>query len=175
MDGTSALGNSLANARTTATIQRLDPQRKALILNFLHATGLLRHEDFGGASPIIPVNTSVPIRVSLAKQDFSEVILAGSSIEGANLTGINLKRADLSWSSISGSNFGDGTLMGANLENAFARGATFTRTDLTSANLRGVDFQGASFEGATLINADFSGARLVGTNFKPTQISQEPR
>jgi uncharacterized protein YjbI with pentapeptide repeats len=172
LDGTSALGNSLANARTMATIPRLDAGRKALALKFLYNTGLLSHgEPFQADWPVMRVNTSVPIGVSLMGQDFSEVELTGSDFAGANLTGVNLKRTDLSHSGVSGVNFSDAILVEANLEGAFARGAHFERTDLTGANLRGIDVQSASFEGATLINADLGEARLVGTNFKGANLT----
>ena len=79
----------------------------------------------------------------------------------ADLTGANLRRADLTGADLTGAN-----LRGANL-----RGADLTRADLTGANLRRADLTGANLTGADLRRADLTGANLTGADLRRADLT----
>lgn len=66
--------------------------------------------------------------------------LAGADLSGCNLRGAQLGRLDL-------------------------RGASFRNADLTGANLGHSDLRGADFQGATLVDVNLHKAELEGSNF----------
>ncbi|HFK6959826.1 TPA: pentapeptide repeat-containing protein [Listeria monocytogenes] len=74
--------------------------------------------------------------------------------ERADLSGADLRRADLSYADLS---YAD--LRGANLS-----GADLSYADLSGADLNGADLNGADLRGANLNYADLNGADLRGAN-----------
>ena len=76
-------------------------------------------------------------------------------LAGANLTGANLFRANLTGADLTGAN-----LFRANLTGADLTGANLTGADLTGANLAGADLAGANLTGANLTGANLYGADL---------------
>ncbi|MEE4314005.1 MAG: pentapeptide repeat-containing protein, partial [Desulfofustis sp.] len=87
--------------------------------------------------------------------------LRGADLNRLDLTGADLRDADLSGASLYLVNLADADLRGANLQ-----GAQFGGADLANADLRGAELQGAVF----------AGAYTVGTKMddKPGQVEAEP-
>ena len=96
--------------------------------------------------------------------------LKGEGGERANLSGANLRWADLS----------EANLSEANLSGADLRWASLSGADLRGANLRGADLRWASLSGANLSGADLRGAKNIDqafwniyTTFYPLQCPEE--
>ena len=81
--------------------------------------------------------------------------LSGADLRSADLSGANLRSADLRSDDLSGAN-----LRSANLRSADLRSANLSGADLSGANLRSADLSGANLSGANLRSADLSGADL---------------
>jgi uncharacterized protein YjbI with pentapeptide repeats len=84
-----------------------------------------------------------------------------AAIQNAIEAGANLSGADLRWANLRGANLSGADLRWANLRWADLRGA-----DLSGADLRWADLRGANLSGADLIGADLSGADLRGANLR---------
>ena len=97
---------AVARAHTLAVLEGLDPDRKRVLLQFLHESNLI-HLD----KPIIS--------------------LLGANLKGANLHGANLKRADLR-----GTDLREANLKVANLQKALFAGANLQGANLEKANLQ---------------------------------------
>ena len=85
------------------------------------------------------------------------VQLRGANVDGADLRGTVLDRADLRNLSAKGARFGGASLRAADLRNA-----VLTNADFTNACLRGVDLRGADVRSIVLTGADLSGSRTDG-------------
>lgn len=130
--------STLARARTLSILDRVDPERKRTVLQFLYESALIG-------------------RVSPLEQDYSLVIVG---LEGANLTdaslhnlylgGVYLPGVDLSGADLSGASLDRATLDHTKLSNADLSGALLPQTDLTLANLKGADLSDAMLIGAGL-------------------------
>ena len=106
----------------------------------------------------------------LSGADLSEANLRWADLSVADLSEANLRGADLRWANLSGAN-----LSGANL-----RGADLSVADLRRADLRGADLSEANLSGADLRGANPSGAKNVDqacwniyTTFYPLQCPEE--
>jgi uncharacterized protein YjbI with pentapeptide repeats len=174
---------TVARARTLAVLVRLDPSRKAAVIQFLADAGLVQgrgaylaqatgegevgqrgegmEEAFKGI-PVISLSGA-----DLSGADLSELgggfpVLSGDSsgmyYSGGSGTGPYLSGADLSYADLSGANLHFAFLNGANLENA----------DLSGANL-----SDTSLNGANLLRADLSGADLRQDEAMPGRMSEE--
>ena len=84
--------------------------------------------------------------------------LSGADLRVANLVDADLTRADLVDADLTGANLTGAYLTGADLTEA-----NLTRADLTEANLNKAFLKGANFDGAT--GADFTGAWNVPTKY----------
>ena len=87
-------------------------------------------------------------------------------LNGAFLSRVTLRQADLSGADLSGAD-----LIGANLSGAKLSGAKLSGAHLSSAELIGADLSGANLIGATLIGADLSGANLSGAELRGANLS----
>lgn len=83
-------------------------------------------------------------------------------LEGINLSGENLCKANLSKTRLFGANLHGTNLDRANLIGAVLDGANLHGANLSRANLHGAVLDGANLHGAVLDNATLHGARLVG-------------
>jgi uncharacterized protein YjbI with pentapeptide repeats len=119
---------TLAQARTSTVIQRLDADRNRTVIRFLTEAGLTGD----GQSSI--------------------AILAGADLQGAHLEGVDLSTTDLS-----GAILDDANLSGANLINALLNNATLWDAILDHAKLSGADLRGATLRDAALRDADQNG------------------
>ena len=90
------------------------------------------------------INAAVAAHEKYLKGDIDNGIMA--NLTGADLRGANLNCTDLT---------------GANLIDADLRGADLTGANLRDANLRGANLNGANFYGANLTGAALTGADLI--------------
>ncbi len=127
---------TLAQARTSTTIARLDAEHNESVTGFLIDSGLAESSE---ASPRLLRE----IKLSHAK--LSDAHLPDADLSDANLRGANLSNIDLS---------------GADLSSANLEGANLSYADLSDANLRGANLHhvGTHIFGANLEGADLSGA-----------------
>ena len=125
------------------------------------------------------------------KETLTTSIKSGKSLEGANLSRVDLRnlelaRADLKGANLSRADLSDTNLFDANLKNAELVGADLSNADLTSADLRGGDLTRcclvqarlwhANLENTTLIEANLSradlwNAKLFNARFWRTDLS----
>jgi hypothetical protein len=119
--------SSVARARTLTVLPRLDGDRKARVVQFLHESGLIAKK-----RP----------NVAMIGADLRVAYLLGVNLRGAALTSANLIGADLRVAYLLGVNLKDANLSGANLSEANLSGARgWTDEQLSAAN---------SLEGSTM-------------------------
>ena len=100
----------------------------------------------------------------------------------ANLSGADLRKAELSRANLSGANLYGADLRGANLCRADLSGADLRKADLHGADLSGADLCGADFSeadfrwanlsGTILCRAKLNGANLSGANLSGSNLSR---
>ena len=132
---------SLAHALTFTTLERLDPDRKGVVVRFLNDAELLAFEQ-----PIVS--------------------LIQANLSAANLSAANLINANLSLANLNGANLSAANLNGANLINA-----NLSATNLSGANLSATNLSGANLNGANLINAYLSAANLSAANLRGALVT----
>jgi hypothetical protein len=113
---------------------------------------------------------------NLTGADLRDANLRGAELENADLRDANLKYADLENADLKYANlrYADlecADLSGADLEGADLRYANLTCANLKSADLKGVNLRGADLENADLRDADLGGADLKGTDLKNTNLA----
>ena len=104
---------AVARAHTLAVLEGLDPDRKRVLLQFLHESNLI-HLD----KPII----------SLLGANLKGANLKGAHLHGANLKGADLRGADLREANLKETNLQKALFAGANLQ-----GANFEKANLQEA------------------------------------------
>jgi len=125
---------SIVRARTLAALHILNTERKAIVLRFLHDSGLLQYvKDF------------------LYTLDLNHADLYRIDLSRANLNYTNLRGADLS-----GADFSRADFFHANLSYVY-----FWQANLSDAKLRRADLSRATLIEANLSNADLSGAKVT--------------
>src|SRR5215217_3786263 len=102
---------AVARAHTLAVLEGLDPDRKRVLLQFLHESNLI-HLD----KPIIS--------------------LLGANLKGAHLKGAHLHRANLKGADLRGADLREANLEKANLQKALFAGANLQGANLENANLQ---------------------------------------
>src|SRR5918993_2459264 len=135
--------HTLAQARTSTAILRLDAQHNESVTHFLIHSGLaVRSKD-------------------------SARVLRGSTLSHAKLSGAHLTNADLSDASLIGADLCDANLFGADLRDANLISADLSRADLSEANLIGANLENANLSGAEgITNAELEqqAVSLVGAD-----------
>jgi uncharacterized protein YjbI with pentapeptide repeats len=163
----------LARARTLVVLDAVDPARQERVLRFLHEAGLIEATPPKNP-PVISLkyahleNIDLPHRILLRGTDLQQADLSGANLAridlrdaylaGAHLEGANLEGTDLSGAFLKGANLSDANLAGADLSNAeelwergtymWKRGAGLSHADLSGANLKGTDLSRANLSGA---------------------------
>src|ERR687898_758346 len=136
--------HTLAQARTSTAILRLDAEHNESVTHFLITSGLS------------------------VRSEASARLLRGSSLSHAKLSGAHLPNADLGDADLSGADFSNALMVNANLIVADLSGADLSDSLLDnadlSAHLRDADLSGASLIDAILVNANLSGAVLDNAN-----------
>jgi uncharacterized protein YjbI with pentapeptide repeats len=156
---------TLARARTLTVLGRLDPSRKADVMEFLMEAELVQGVE--GTGPII----------ELGGADLRDANLYYANLDGALLREADLRRANLFNANLSGANRRRAELFNADLSGAYLHEA-----DLRGANLSGADLSGEESRtpgeadiptvtyGANLSGANLSGANLSGANLSGTGV-----
>jgi uncharacterized protein YjbI with pentapeptide repeats len=164
----------IARVRTVTVLRKLDPVRKASVLQFLQETDLVNKDkrivelvgvDLGGAR-LSGVNLN---GARLSEANLSGANLNGANLSGANLNGANLRGTYLNDADLSGADLSEADLNEANLGWAILSGPARSRiflgpSNLSGANLRGAILSEANLRGANLREANLSGADLRGAN-----------
>src|SRR5215207_4194577 len=142
--------HTLAQARTSTAILRLDAEHNESVTHFLITSGLaVRSKD-------------------------SARLLRGSTLSHAKLSGAHLSNADLGDADLSGADLSNALLdnadLVAHLPNADLSGASLIGADLSDANLFDADLSDANLIGADLSRADLSDANLAGANLENANL-----
>src|ERR671920_1956229 len=142
--------HTLAQARTSTAILRLDAKHNESVTHFLITSDL-----------------------SVRSKD-SARLLRGSTLSHAKLSGAHLPNADLGDADLSGADLSNSLMVNANLvahlPNADLSGASLINADLREANLLGADLSNANLIGADLIGADLIGADLSEANLENANL-----
>ena len=150
--------HTLAQARTSTAILRLDAEHNESVTHFLITSGLsVRSKD----SPrLLRGSTLSHAKLSgahLANADLGDADLSGADLSNALLLNANLIVADLSGADLSNALLDNADLV-ADLSNADLSGANLIGADLSDANLFSANLSEANLNGADLENANLSGA-----------------
>jgi uncharacterized protein YjbI with pentapeptide repeats len=147
----------VARARTLTVLDRLDPNRRGAVLQFLHESSLV-----SGTKPTVRLEGA-----NLEGADLGGADLEGANLQAANLQGAHLEGAILEGAILEGANLQGANLQGAHLRDAYLGddilpGASLQRANLEGANLEGANLGGAHLQGAHLQGAHLQGAHLQG-------------
>jgi uncharacterized protein YjbI with pentapeptide repeats len=104
-------------------------------------------------------------KATLIKADLSEATLIKADLTRADLTGTLLREADLTRADLTGTLLSKADLTEADLTQAHLREANLTEADLTRAN-----FAGANLTGAALVRALLTQAFLTGVNLTDAYV-----
>jgi uncharacterized protein YjbI with pentapeptide repeats len=177
---------NVARVRTLTVLPRLDPIRKASVLQFLHESGLISKRmciiDLGGAdlsgadlweANLLGVDLS---KVNLSKSNLSKANLLEANLSKANLLEANLSKANLSKANLleanlSSTDLWEADLSEADLSKVFLWGARLWGANLNKANLFDASFVGTDLSGADLSGANLSRCTFVGTDLSGTDLS----
>ena len=99
----------------------------------------------------------------LSGANLRDADLYDADLRGANLRGANLSDADLRGANLRGANLSSANLRSADLRIANLRGANLSDADLRDANLSSANLRSANLSDANLCNAKLSGAKLPKT------------
>jgi hypothetical protein len=147
----------IARTWTLTTLQRLDPVRKGILLQFLYELDLIRNANESKDNFLL---REANLReANLREANLREAALMEVNLNGADLSGANLSKANLSGANLSEANLSKANLSGANLSEAKLYTANLSKTNLSEAIL-----EGANLSGADLSYADLSGANLQMVN-----------
>src|ERR671910_289867 len=132
--------HTLAQARTSTAILRLDAQHNESVTHFLITSSL-----------------------SVRSKD-SARLLRGSTLSHAKLSGAHLPNADLGDADLSGADLSNALMVNANLIGANLSDANLFSADLSDANLIGADLSRAVLDNANLGGAVLDNANLGGAD-----------
>jgi uncharacterized protein YjbI with pentapeptide repeats len=156
--------HTLAQARTSTVILRLDAEHNESVTRFLSNSGLAESSE---ASPRLLREITL-LHATLGDAYLPEADLSRADLRGTNLSGAFLDRANLSGT---GTILSDANLSGAVLRSADLSGAFLTKADLSDAELLEADLSRASLTEANLSDAVLSGANLSGADLRGTNLS----
>ena len=179
---------TLAQARTSTVILRLDAEHNASVIRFLRDSGLAwsasaRLEGTSGGPAAVdtrppPASVSLLSGIALNRADLSGADLSWADLSNADLSGADLRDAYLAWSFLHNAKLngaklqgadlrgdphqrGDADLSEANLSEANLSEADLSYDDLSSANLQGANLTDAVLRGANLSNAKVTSEQLA--------------
>jgi hypothetical protein len=126
---------AVARAHTLAVLEGLDPDRKRILLQFLHESKLI-HLD----KPIISL-----LEANLKGANLIEADLSEANLSRANLSRANLSRANLRGATLGPSNLSEASLIEASLIEADLRGAILSNTYLRNVELHMANLSEAKY------------------------------
>jgi arabinogalactan oligomer / maltooligosaccharide transport system substrate-binding protein len=146
----------------------VDQQQETLMQTYINnMRDMLLNQHLATSIPggEVPQAATVQTVSTLRSLDARHNTIVLQFLQDAHLIGtpdavINLDGADLSGADLRGVNLAGVTVDGANLTNARLSGATLTGASLSDAILAGADLTGARLGGAILTSADLNGAYL---------------
>jgi uncharacterized protein YjbI with pentapeptide repeats len=144
--------HTLAQARTSTAILRLDAEHNESVTRFLIESKLAVRSE-ASARLLSEITLSHDATLSQAFLPLAD--LRDADLSGVELSGANLINADLSGADLSNAN-----LVWTNLKHADLSHADLSDANLYEADLSEADLSGAKLSDAILINADLSGANL---------------
>jgi uncharacterized protein YjbI with pentapeptide repeats len=151
---------TLAQARTSTAILRLDAEHNKSVIRFLDNSGLAGTPLRAG-TPVSESSVSLFRGIDLSEANLSEAFLPNADLEGADLSKAYLRYADLSGANLSGAGMLGADLEGTDLSGANVSEAYLFLTDLSDADLRGAQLRKADLGGADLSDARLNGAKGV--------------
>jgi uncharacterized protein YjbI with pentapeptide repeats len=104
--------------------------------------------------------------------DLSRANLSGADLRGANLSRTNLSGADLRKANLTSTYLGRANLSGADLSEANLTSTYLSGANLSSANLSGANLCEANFSGTDLRKANLKGTYLSGTDLRDANLSE---
>jgi cell division protein FtsB len=161
--------HTLAQARTSTAILRLDAKHNESVTHFLINSGLsVRTKDSVRLLRGSTLSHAKLGRAHLPNADLGDADLIGADLSNALLLNANLIGADLSGADLSNALLDNSDLV-AHLPNADLSGASLIGADLSEANLFSADLSDANLIGADLSrsvldNANLSNAVLDNAN-----------
>jgi uncharacterized protein YjbI with pentapeptide repeats len=147
---------TLAQARTSTVIARLDAEHNQIVTRFLTYSGLAGHATSEKSS------MSLLRFIALQQADLSDAILRDAILTQAELEGADLSNAILAEADLSGAILTQAELEGADLSGANLSGAILSEATLSRANLRDAKLTWADLSGANLSEANLNYAVLRG-------------
>jgi uncharacterized protein YjbI with pentapeptide repeats len=162
--------HTLAQARTSTAILRLDAEHNESVTHFLIDSGLAVRSE--ASARLLRGSTLSHAKLSgahLPNADLGDADLSGADLSNALLLNANLIVADLSGAALSNALLDNADLV-ADLSNADLSGASLLGADLSDGNLFSADLREANLLGANLIGADLSEANLNGANLENANL-----
>ncbi len=147
---------TLAQARTSTVILRLDAEHSASVIRFLRDSGLARS---GEASVSILRGIALE-RADLSGADLKELDLREADLLGADLSSADLREADLREADLSVADLREADLHDDNLSSASLYDANLGYANLGYANLSDANLFKVNLSGATLFAADLNNVFL---------------
>jgi uncharacterized protein YjbI with pentapeptide repeats len=186
---------TLAQARTTTIISRLDAEGNLSVTRFLTDSGLTgaRSADLDQAPTVSLLNQTDLRGADLAGAFLPDANLEEAKLQGADLSDASLATADLSEANLEDADLEEADLFFADLSNANLRGANLEGTSLDTVKLQGATLEGAdlplsspkfvdklidlikqgrNLDGANLEGADLSGEDLTGASLEGAALSE---
>jgi uncharacterized protein YjbI with pentapeptide repeats len=172
---------TLAQARTSSAIARLDAAHNRTVVRFLSDSGLtdslLRGIGLEGAD-LSGMSHERCISSACRPEDLVEADLSNSDLSDADLSNTDLFLADLSGADLSYADLTNALLSFADLSGRHGRtptelasGANLSHANLSDAFLLSADLTYATVKGANLNNANLSGADLSNVNLRGADLS----
>jgi len=162
--------HTLAQARTSTAILRLDAEHNESVTHFLITSGLAVRSE--ASARLLRGSTLSHAKLSgahLSNADLGDADLSGADLSNALMVNANLIGADLSGADLSDSLLDNADLV-AHLPNADLSDASLIGADLSDANLFDADLSDANLIGADLSRADLSDANLAGANLENANL-----
>jgi len=166
---------TLAQARTSTVILRLDAEHNESVTRFLIDSGLAGSSDASaGLLRKITLSHAKLSDAYLPNADLSGAELNGADLSGANLTDTDLSRANLSNANLSFAHLPNADLSRADLSSANLHGAYLPIADLSDAILYDADLSPAILSGADLSDAKLTDTDLSSTDLSPSILNGSP-
>jgi uncharacterized protein YjbI with pentapeptide repeats len=162
--------HTLAQARTSTAILRLDAEHNESVTHFLIDSGLAVRSE--ASARLLRGSTLSHAKLSgahLPNADLGDADLSGADLSNALMVNANLIGADLSGANLSNTLLDNADLM-AHLPNADLSGANLIGADLSDANLFSADLSDANLIGADLSRANLSDANLSDANLENANL-----
>ncbi|MEL7039739.1 MAG: pentapeptide repeat-containing protein, partial [Cyanobacteria bacterium J06592_8] len=108
---------------------------------------------------------------NLRKANLEHFYFRGANLREADLQGANLQEADFREANLQGINLQNTNLQEADFREANLQEANFREANLQEADFREANLQGADLQGTNLQDASFSGASLQNVNLQNANIT----